>query len=113
MALRLAARRIAGRLQPAPLCVLSERWIHGSGKAEQQHPKPVPLPKLKDSFLDGTSSTYLEELEERYRSDPSSVDKSWASFFRSLGKRTLMRNFTGVFPGHGDVVRHIVDNVIF
>lgn len=23
--------------------------------------------KLKDSFLEGTSSTYLEELEERYR----------------------------------------------
>ena len=37
------------------------------------------------SFLDGTSSTYLEELEERYRADPSSVDKTWASFFRSLG----------------------------
>lgn len=37
------------------------------------------------SFLDGTSSTYLEELEERYRADPSSVDKTWASFFNSLG----------------------------
>ena len=37
------------------------------------------------SFLDGTSSTYLEELEERYRADPSSVDKTWASFFSSLG----------------------------
>jgi 2-oxoglutarate dehydrogenase E1 component len=38
------------------------------------------------SFLDGTSSTYLEELEERYRADPSSVDKTWASFFKSLGE---------------------------
>ena len=49
-------------------------------------PKPVPLSKLKDSFLDGTSSTYLEELEERYRVNPASVDKTWASFFKSMGK---------------------------
>ncbi len=41
------------------------------------------------SFLDGTSSTYLEELEERYRADPSSVDKTWASFFNSLGMGRL------------------------
>ncbi len=41
------------------------------------------------SFLDGTSSTYLEELEERYRADPTSVDKTWASFFNSLGARNL------------------------
>ena len=47
----------------------------------------MPLSKLKDSFLDGTSSTYLEELEERYRSNPQSVDKSWASFFHSMGAR--------------------------
>jgi 2-oxoglutarate dehydrogenase N-terminus len=85
MALRAVAGRLAARLQPAPLAVFGGRWIHGTDKAEQQHPKPVPLPKLKDSFLDGTSSTYLEELEERYRADPGSVDKSWASFFRSLG----------------------------
>jgi 2-oxoglutarate dehydrogenase E1 component len=44
----------------------------------------VPLSKLKDGFLDGTSSTYLEELEERFRDDPSSVDKTWASFFNNL-----------------------------
>ncbi len=49
------------------------------------HAQPVPLSKLKDGFLDGTSSTYLEELEERFRTDPSSVDKTWASFFNNLG----------------------------
>lgn len=43
------------------------------------------------SFLDGTSSTYLEELEERYRADPTSVDKTWASFFKSLGISKLPR----------------------
>ena len=35
--------------------------------------------------MDGTSSTYLEELQQRYQNDPKSVDKSWASFFHSLG----------------------------
>lgn len=49
----------------------------------------MPLSKLKDGFLDGTSSTYLEELEERFRDDPSSVDKTWASFFNNLGTRQL------------------------
>ena len=43
---------------------------------------------MQDNFLDGTSSTYLEELEERYISDPSSVDKTWASFFNNLGERS-------------------------
>lgn len=52
-------------------------------------PKPVPLKKLKDSFLDGTSSSYLEELETRYQADPKSVDKTWAAFFRNLGEQTL------------------------
>lgn len=45
-------------------------------------PSPVALSKLKDSFLDGTSSSYLEGLEESYRRDPTSVDRTWASFFR-------------------------------
>lgn len=58
--------------------------------------QPVPLPKLKDGFLDGTSSTYLEELEERFRDDPSSVDKTWASFFNNLGAQACARNAKSV-----------------
>lgn len=52
--------------------------------------QPVPLSKLKDGFLDGTSSTYLEELEERFHADPSSVDKSWAAFFNNLGAESIL-----------------------
>ncbi|MEW5306228.1 MAG: hypothetical protein WDW36_008709 [Sanguina aurantia] len=44
----------------------------------------VPMSKLKDSFNDGTSINYLEELEERYNRDPNSVDRSWASFFKNM-----------------------------
>ena len=79
----LASRLVARRGQRLPALA---RAFQASG-SEQQEPAPVPLSKLKDSFLDGTSSTYLEELEERYRSNPKSVDKSWASFFHSMGAR--------------------------
>jgi len=56
----------------------------GAVLADPTHPKPVPMRKLKDSFLYGTSSAYLEELENRYNADPTSVDKTWAAFFKSL-----------------------------
>lgn len=54
---------------------------------EPSVPKAVPMSKLKDSFNDGTSINYLEELEERYNRDPNSVDRSWASFFKNMGER--------------------------
>ncbi len=86
MALRMASRRAAGQLRYSPAFFSSNRLFQSSGPdAQQGAPKPVPMSKLKDSFLDGTSSTYLEDMEEKYRQDPNSVDKSWASFFRSLG----------------------------
>lgn len=89
MTLITSSRRtstLVGRLWP----VLVSRALHSTAEAGQlpanaQHPKPVALSKLKDSFLDGTSGTYLEELQERYRQNPASVDKTWASFFKSMG----------------------------
>lgn len=65
--------------------VYRRRFTTNSLVRHAAEPEPVPLSKLKDSFLDGTSSSYLEELEERYRDDPTSVDKTWASFFKSMG----------------------------
>ncbi|CAA6654909.1 unnamed protein product [Spirodela intermedia] len=47
-------------------------------------PRPVPLSRLTDSFLDGTSSMYLEELQRAWEDDPSSVDESWDYFFRNF-----------------------------
>jgi 2-oxoglutarate dehydrogenase N-terminus len=82
--LALTSRRAAGRLSRC--LAVAGRELHSSNDAGQAHPKPVALSKLKDSFLDGTSSTYLEELEQRYREDPASVDRTWASFFRSMGE---------------------------
>lgn len=77
---------LAGRLRRSagPL-----RQVHTSLRRCQQQQvsegKPVVLSKLKDDFMDGTSSTYLEQLEQQYRADPSTVDRSWAAFFRSMG----------------------------
>lgn len=48
-------------------------------------PQPVAISKMTDNFLDGTSSAYLEDLERKYNEDPTSVDKTWAGFFRSIG----------------------------
>jgi len=62
------------------------RAYHASAGPLAAEAEPVPLSKLKDSFNDATSVTYLEELEKRYLDDPSSVDRTWASFFRSLGE---------------------------
>lgn len=97
MAMRVATRRVADQLRYSPAVLNGNRLFQSSGPdAQQGTPKPVPMSKLKDSFLDGTSSTYLEDMEERYRQDPSSVDKSWASFFRSLGKHKYFAILAGL-----------------
>lgn len=44
------------------------------------------MSKLKDSFNDATSVAYLEELERKFNENPSSIDKTWASFFTSLDR---------------------------
>ena len=64
------------------------RGLHSTREGLQQAAAPmsVPLSKLTDNFLDGTSSVYLEELQRAWEVDPKSVDESWDTFFR---------NFTG------------------
>ncbi|KAG9453077.1 hypothetical protein H6P81_005981 [Aristolochia fimbriata] len=47
-------------------------------------PCPVPLSRLTDNFLDGTSSVYLEELQRAWEQNPNSVDESWDNFFRNF-----------------------------
>ena len=36
------------------------------------------------SFLYGGNAVYVEQLQERYRADPASVDPEWRAFFQSL-----------------------------
>jgi 2-oxoglutarate dehydrogenase complex dehydrogenase (E1) component-like enzyme len=65
----------------------------------------VPLSKLKDSFNDGTSIAYIEELEQRYKADPSSVDKTWGMFFKAMGESLHCRLVLGLDCVGGYVAR--------
>lgn len=59
-------------------------------------PRAVPLSKLTDNFLDGTSSVYLEELQRAWEQDPNSVDESWDNFFRNfVGQATTSPGISG------------------
>nr|AOE43335.1 oxoglutarate dehydrogenase [Coremiostelium polycephalum] len=44
---------------------------------------PKSRKELSESFLDGTSSVYIEDMYNAWRKDPSSVHPSWNSFFQS------------------------------
>lgn len=73
----MGGRRIQLQLVPFESCRI--RRFHVREKAQA-----VPLTKLTDSFLDGTSSVYLEELQRCWESDPKSVDDSWDIFFTNF-----------------------------
>ena len=92
MSLASVSSQLWGAARRAPaLQQLGSRLFHFGSLPHQAEPAPVPLSKLKDNFNDATSVTYLEELEARYREDPRSVDKTWGSFFRSLGNGSAAR----------------------
>jgi hypothetical protein len=69
-----------------PSLLTWSRFLQSSSSINNPaEPKPVAISKLKDSFNDATSVAYLEELEKRFNADPNSIDRTWASFFTSLG----------------------------
>eukprot|EP01111_Echinosteliopsis_oligospora_P000442 TRINITY_DN1046_c0_g1_i1.p1 TRINITY_DN1046_c0_g1~~TRINITY_DN1046_c0_g1_i1.p1 ORF type:complete len:1033 (-),score=255.52 TRINITY_DN1046_c0_g1_i1:43-3141(-) len=49
-------------------------------------PQPATRKELSESFLDGTSAVYVEEMFAAWKSNPSSVHKSWDVFFRQSEK---------------------------
>lgn len=73
------------------------RSFHSTSfKAATPVPRPVPLSRLTDSFLNGTSSVYLEELQRAWEADPNSVDESWDNFFRNfVGQATTSPGISG------------------
>jgi 2-oxoglutarate dehydrogenase E1 component len=79
------------RLCDGPLSAL-RLLTTSAGALQLAAPKSVPIGKLKDSFNDGTSVSYLEELEEKWYKDPNSIDKSWASFFKNLGEQAWVNH---------------------
>ena len=85
---RLALRRsLATRAPRAAATTRCGRGFHSTAlrpRSAAPAPRAVPLSRLSDSFLDGTSSVYLEELQRAWEADPSSVDESWDNFFRNF-----------------------------
>jgi 2-oxoglutarate dehydrogenase E1 component len=47
-------------------------------------PQSVPLRNLSETFLDGTSANYVEEMYDQWLKDPASVHSSWASYFKNV-----------------------------
>ncbi|KAL9250291.1 2-oxoglutarate dehydrogenase, mitochondrial-like protein, partial [Drosera capensis] len=89
---RVVGRRVPSQGRPyvsrAAVFPLQNREFHATVYKPQAQaapvPRPVPLSRLSDSFLDGTSSVYLEELQRAWEADPESVDESWDNFFRNF-----------------------------
>lgn len=48
------------------------------------HQEKVPLRQFADTFMEGTSSTYIEDMFRSWSHDPSSVHSSWASYFKNI-----------------------------
>ena len=46
-------------------------------------PPPPAEPAVQESYLSGTSGSYVEDMYESWCYDPKSVHASWDSYFRS------------------------------
>ncbi|KAJ8466741.1 hypothetical protein OPV22_029293 [Ensete ventricosum] len=71
-------------LPPPPARSFQTPALRRKAESAAPIPRPVPLSRLSDSFLDGTSSVYLEELQRAWEADPNNVDASWDNFFRNF-----------------------------
>ena len=45
---------------------------------------PSSSDRIQETFLNGTSSVYAEQMFELYQHDPSSVHASWKKYFENL-----------------------------
>merc|ERR1712233_293007 len=77
-------------------------------------PPPPAEPAAQESFLSGSSGSYVEDMYEAWAHDPSSVHASWDAYFRggayqappSLGNTTnpneiALTSLGGALPGMG------------
>ena len=61
---------------------------------------------MNDSFLNSANAPYVAELFFKFKSDPSSVDKSWSNFFETFNEDELsiISDFGG--PEVGEIPRY-------
>ena len=46
----------------------------------------------KTSFLHGSNATYIEQMYEKYQTDPSQIPEDWQTFFSGLSKNLNQQN---------------------
>lgn len=57
---------------------------HSRAFASAPKPQSVPLRHLSETFIDGTSANYVEEMFDKWQKDPTSVHASWAAYFKNV-----------------------------
>src|SRR5450631_690250 len=58
---------------------------HANGSGGGASSRSVPNAAFaRTAFLDGGNAAYIEQLQDRYRSDPASLDPSWREFFAQM-----------------------------
>lgn len=75
----LAGRRISKPSQRRRVELKSTRHFAAASK-----PQPAPLRSLSETFIDGTSANYVEEMYAKWQADPASVHSSWAAYFKNV-----------------------------
>ena len=79
--------KVQRQTMPYPLLLASQRHILS---ASRQHSRNgigryfSTRPNEIETFLNGTSSLYAEQMFEQYEEDPSSVHPSWKRYFDNL-----------------------------
>eukprot|EP00871_Galdieria_phlegrea_P003332 jgi/Galph1/39/GphlegSOOS_G4802.1 len=66
---------------------------------------------LSESFLSGTSAAVLEDMYNRWKSDPSSVDATWSQFFSNLDKQVAPGKAIPLMPRAIHSVNNSLSNV--
>jgi len=62
---------------------LQKKYFHQSQISKSSG---VPLQRLSETFIDGTSAVYVEQQYQSYRKDPNSVHVSWRAYFDGVDK---------------------------
>lgn len=66
------------------LSTLPSRWHTPRALYSTAPPHAPPhFRALSESFLNGSSAVYVDEMYHAWKSDPNSVHKSWDAFFRN------------------------------
>eukprot|EP01114_Cavostelium_apophysatum_P002869 TRINITY_DN1256_c0_g1_i1.p1 TRINITY_DN1256_c0_g1~~TRINITY_DN1256_c0_g1_i1.p1 ORF type:complete len:1024 (+),score=305.35 TRINITY_DN1256_c0_g1_i1:177-3248(+) len=87
------------RSLPTASILKQRRWFQSSPQLFQSSaavPQSVPLSRLSENFIDGTSANYVEQMYQAWSKDKSSVHASWAAYFSNMER--------GAAPGQAHAV---------